>query len=169
MKVYQGWAGIFEAPEKADWTLGSSVKKPSPKLFKEAPDGWLKNTEYQNIHVNFVELKNYDVASRKKDFIMLAHFRSGFPQESIRILTEEIALDDGRKGEILFYVCRDSLDKSAGNFFDCELNFPSGSENKNITSYKIYMLGVPDLPEKDYGPWKDYFKKILITIKPLKK
>lgn len=168
LNVYSGWADIFKNPGNATTYLRSSFgnKKPAD-VFKEAPNGWIKNESYVNsLQMRFSETPAYTLEKEKEDFISLAMNRTGWTKDKIKILTEPVTLPDGRKGLILFYVCPDTKGMVGGYYMDCELAVPSASNKNNLITYTIFFDGgCPKLEPKDFGVWKDYFKKVLLSVR----
>jgi len=168
LKVYPGWANIFNNSEKATELLIIHTDKNPAEIFKEAPDGWLKKTTHlYSSSIKFEEVEAYTLEKSKQSFIERAVRRTGWTNEKIKILEEPVSLSDGRKGQILFYVCPDNNGMVGGNYLYCELDVESNKNKNNITSYTFLTEGgCPELPQEDYSAWKDYFKKVLLTIKP---
>lgn len=168
LKVYPGWADIFPNPEKGDY-LDSEYggKKPS-EIFKEAPDGWIKSENHlYSLHLRFFTNDSTTLEELKGYFIDLAKNRTGWAKEKIKPVEERITLPDGRKGMILFYVCPDIKGMVGGNYFNCDYYEESKTNKANINEYRIFIEGGnPDLPPGDAVAWKDYFKKVLLSIRP---
>jgi hypothetical protein len=168
-RVYSGWESIFKTPEKYSTSLRSSygTKKPA-QVFQEAPDGWIKKELYvYPLQLMLEEIPAYTTEKLKQDFIGLAMRRTGWTKDKIKLLSEPVTLSDGRKGVLLFYVCPDMSGMVGGYYVDCWLALESAGNKSNLLSYKLFIDGgCPDLPQKDYAAWKEYFKKVLLTIKP---
>lgn len=164
LNVYPGWSAIFKNTEKSSRFLISETGKPS-EVFKEAPAGWLKNeTSHRTLHIIFDETSPSSFEKSKQALINLAMNRTGWARDKIKPVEESVTLPDGRKGMVLFYVCPDTKGMVGGNYFDCKLCVQN---DENISCYTISIDGgCPDLPVKDTSVWKDYFKKVLLTIRP---
>lgn len=166
--VYPGWSGIFkDAGQQSDLRSEYGGKKPA-EVFKEAPEGWLKNQySASSLRLLFTEQEGVTTEDAKKDFIAQAMHRSGLTRDKIKLTEEPVVLADGRKGLLLFYVCPDAHGMIGGNYFDCAVYVPSPQNAANLLHYLIFIEGVPDLAAKDVTAWKDYFKKVLLTVRPL--
>lgn len=167
--VYPGWAGIFKNPEKESWMLRSDNggKRPA-EIFNEGPNGWLKDASYvYALHLKFEEIENYTLEKNKQNFIELAMYRSKLPKEKIKLTEEQFTLPDGRKAMVLFYVCADAAGMVGGYYVNCDLSFVSEKSPTSLTSYTFFMDGgAPELPQQDAVVWKDYFKNVLLSIRP---
>lgn len=166
--VYPGWAGIFPDSEKrGDLSSLYNGKKPS-EIFNEGPNGWIKDKSYvYSLNLMFSEPDSSTLEMEKEWFIDLAKNRTGWTAEKIKPIEESIVMPDGRKGLLLFYVCPDTKGMVGGNYFNCNLYLESMNDKTKVTTYKIFIEGGnPDLPQQDAVAWKDYFKKVLLTIKP---
>lgn len=166
--AYPGWADIFPNSEKRSDLNSRYVKKKPFEVFNEAPDGWIKDKSYiYSLNLMFSEADSSTLEKEKEWFIDLAKNRTGWTIEKIKPLEESIVMPDGRKGLLLFYVCPDTKGMVGGNYFNCNLYLESVNDKTKITTYKIFIEGGnPDLPDKDAIAWKDYFKKVLLTISP---
>jgi len=168
--VYSGWQGIFkDAANSTQFIQASYGKKKPAEVFKEAPEGWLKDEPVvSTLYLKITEQSGYSLAKAKQDFLSLAIRRSGLAKDKVKLLAEDVTLSDGSKGQLLFYVCKDSKGMVGGYYMDCELNIVSTKNKNNVLSYRLFMDGgCPDLPQKDYAAWLTYFKKVLVTIKPI--
>lgn len=167
LNVYPGWAGIFNKPESSSQLLSSNYgnKKPA-EIFKDAPEGWLRSAPFLSaLQIMFYVNDSSSLKQEKEWFLDLANIRTGWSRDKIKPLEEQFTLPDGRKGLLLFYVCPDVKGMVGGNYFDCNLYLES--ENNKITVYKIFIDGgTPALPQQEAVAWKDYFKKILLSIRP---
>lgn len=166
LRVYSGWSDIFKNPENMVGLRSDYGSKKPSEVFKEGPDGWLKSAPYlYSLNIKFEEVDSFTLESTKKSFIDLAIRRTGWTKDKIKLVEEKVTLPDGRNGIVLFYVCPALKGMVSGNFLDCVLSIES-SANK-IISYTIFMDGgCPDLPEQEAVAWKDYFKEILLSIRP---
>jgi hypothetical protein len=168
LNAYPSWAGIFKNAEKySDLRSDYGDKKPS-ELFNEAPDGWLKDASYvYSMHIKFEETENFTLEKNKQNFIALAMRRSELPKEKIKLVEEQFTLPDGRKAMVLFYVCADAQGMVGGYYVDCDLSFVSEKSPTTITSYTFFIDGgAPELPQQEAAAWKDYFKNVLLSIRP---
>lgn len=168
--AYPGWEGIFPNSEDQiglDSEYNYGGKKPI-EVFNEAPDSWIKNANrLYSMHFQFFSYDSTTIDEVKEDFIALAKNRTGWSKEKIKPTEERITLPDGRKGIILFYVCPDTKGMVGGNYFNCDFYVESETNKLNLNIYRIYIEGGnPDIKSSDAVAWKDYFKKVLLTIKP---
>ncbi len=166
--AYPGWANIFKDAEKySDLRSNYNGKTPS-EIFNEGPNGWLKDeSSLYSLNFMFSKTDSSTLEKQKEWFIDLAKNRTGWTTEKIKPLEESIVMPDGRKGLLLFYVCPDTKGMVGGNYFNCNLYLESLNDKTKITTYKVFIEGGnPDLPQKDAIAWKDYFKKVLLTISP---
>lgn len=120
-----------------------------------------------SINIRFDETESYTLDKGKQDFIDQAISRSGLTKDKIKITEEQVTLANGTTGQLLFCVCPDSKGMISGNYFDCELSFPSASKKGAVITYTIFIEGVPNLAPVETSIWKNYFKKVLVSIKPL--
>lgn len=166
--VYQGWADIFKDAEKHSDLRSYYNGKKTSEIFNEGPNGWIKDkSSLYSLNFMFSETDSSTLEKEKEWFIDLAKNRTGWSIEKIKPIEESIVMPDGRKGLLLFYVCPDTKGMVGGNYFNCNLYLESLTDKTKITTYKVFIEGGnPDLPEKDAVAWKDYFKKVLLTISP---
>lgn len=164
--AYAGWAGIFPNSEKSKILSSDYSNKTPSEVFNQGPNGWIKDaTSLYPLFIMFSESDSSSLEREKEMFINLAKNRTGWATEKIKPIEESIIIPDGRKGLLLFYVCPDTKGMVGGNYFNCYLYLESMNDKTKITTYKIFIEGGnPDLPEQDIVAWKDYFKKVLLTI-----
>ncbi len=173
VKVYSGWNNIFGKNTEAKLELlsiASGLK--SSELFSEAPDGWIKDDKTRDKFNGTISLSFKDspsettIAQQKQSFIEYCAEFADPPTDKIKFLEEEVILADGRKGILLFYYS-DKV-RLEGFQLNCEVYSVSNVNPKYLTIYRYYMSGgtIQNLAEKDFPVWKDYFKKIMLTIKP---
>jgi hypothetical protein len=168
LQIYSGWSGIFKNPENTTWLRSDYGGKEPPEIFKEAPDGWLKSAPYlYSINIKFEETESYTFEKARQSVVDWAARLTHLPKDKIKLVEEQVTLPDGRKGQILFYVCPDMNGMIDGNSLHCELAMESATNKNNLIQYTIIIEGsCPDLPQAEAIAWKDYFKKVLMTIKP---
>lgn len=165
--AYPGWAGIFNNPEDSSSLRSNYGNKTPAQIFKEAPDGWLKNEPSLYSLNILLDDFNATLETATSDFFQLAMSRTGLTRDKIQATEEQITLADGRKGVILFYVCASAKGYMEGNYFNCHLYVESEKSKEIISVYRIFIEGGnPDLPASEAVAWKDYFKKVLLTISP---
>ncbi|MCO5231179.1 MAG: hypothetical protein M9958_08485 [Chitinophagales bacterium] len=168
INIYPGWDGLFVGTENDEWLISSKrgVKKPI-EIYNEAPEGWLKEYYFvSTMNILFYDMDSITTDEYKKDFFDKVMRRSKLPKDKIKPIEEKVTLLDGREALLLFYVYKDATGMVGGSYFNCELIFPSEKSPNSLTVFMIAMEGVPDLPEQQVAAWKDYFKNVLLSIRP---
>jgi hypothetical protein len=180
LKVYSGWANIFGNkteiyPEITTNSSDAIITGRSALIFSDAPAGWVKKTNStdrfrETIRISFEEsIPETSIAKQKLEFINYAANISGLPKDKVKYLQEEVVLNDGRKGTLVFHYTNQAL--GIGYILNCELFVVSPTNSNQVSYYRFYMEGFESqvLSEKEFPAWKDYFKRILLTVKPITK
>ncbi len=178
LKVYSSWATIFGNKTEAypELTTNSSdaiLTGKSAIIFAEAPAGWVKKTGKtdkfsETIRLSFEELvPETTLVQQKQKLTDYASTVSGIAKEKVKYLQEEVILNDGRKGVLFFYYTNQA--QGIGYLLNCHLYAVSLANPKKVSYYRLHMEGMENQPlaEKEFASWKDYFKKIMLTIKPI--
>jgi hypothetical protein len=167
LKIYSGWKEVFKNSENKSGSLrGNIISNTKPaQIYKEAPDGWIKSEYFTHFPQIIIDQSDSNsIEKLKEKYIQFFMSISGMPRSKVKILEEKITLKDGRKGLIIFCVYPDKSGMIAGNFSQCKLIVESENNKSIFYEYGIYIESVPDLDFNKYAEWKDYFKKVLLTI-----
>ncbi len=157
--TYPGWSNLTwnETRERLDRKDSKIV--PSV-IYKEAPSGWLKDEYFFDpLYVRMDTSQNSSLLQIKNNLV--ERFR--IPKN--KLLEESITMPNGKKGMVLFHITYNQI--LLKNSFSCLLVYESEKELGTVIVNTIAIdAGVPDLPFEKWKPWMDYFKNVLLAIRP---
>lgn len=162
--AYSGWEGVFiNNDNKEQVDRNTNTLKKTAELFKEAPAGWLKKDEYTSPKLEFSNIGTSTIEDEKKHLITGAMITGEVIDGETQWMEEQIALPDGRNAWMLFYVA------VGFNYFNfgCQVLIESESDKKrlNVCSFFIDGVAAPNFTKEEAIAWKDYFKKMLLTLR----
>jgi len=172
--VYPGWANIFgNNLETKQYLTSNATGLKTSDLFSSAPNNWINNDATKEKFFGTIRLSFDDsetettIAKEKKSFIEHCAYLSSLPVNKINYLEEDVILADARKGTLLFYYT--DRTQNIGYILNCVIYSVSPTNSKYVSIYRSHMEGntSPVLLEKDFSGWKDYFKKVLLSVKPI--